>query len=171
MRAGTAFQQTQTPRAILREQTFISGLSMGGHGAINIFLDDISRFRGAGSMSGVLRLDDTRLKTSDIPKILGPYSPESPVYQSNSAINRLEGYNAQLEKTDKVFGKMMLITCGAQDGLAKSAYNFTAKCDSFKIPNILIISPGNHTWKYWEFALDQHLFIFARMVYGQHLGF
>jgi len=38
---------------------------MGGHGAINIFLDDISRFRAAGSMSGVLNLEDTRLKSSD----------------------------------------------------------------------------------------------------------
>ncbi|MDD4492668.1 MAG: hypothetical protein PHV09_09125 [Bacteroidales bacterium] len=65
----------------------------------------------------------------------------------------------------------MLITCGAQDGLAKSAFDFAAKCDSFKIPNILIISPGNHSWKYWEFALDQHLFIFSRMAEGKHLGF
>lgn len=156
---------------LVPEKTFITGLSMGGHGAINIFLDDIARFRAAGSMSGVLRLDDTRLKTSDIPKILGPYSPDSPVYKANSAINRLEGYNAQLEKTGKEYGKMMLITCGAQDGLAKSAYDFTAQCDSFKIPNILIISPGNHSWKYWEFALDQHLFIFSRMAEGKHLGF
>jgi len=156
---------------LVPEKTFITGLSMGGHGAINIFLDDIARFRAAGSMSGVLRLDDTRLKTSDIPKILGPYDPESPLYKGGSAINRLEGYNAQLEKAGKEYGKIMLITCGAQDGLAKSAFDFAAKCDSFKIPNILIISPGNHSWKYWEFALDQHLFIFSRMVEGKHLGF
>ena len=153
------------------ESTFITGLSMGGHGAINVYLDDISRFRGAGSMSGVLRLDDTRLKSSDIPKVIGPYSPDAPLYRSNSAIHRLEGYNAQLEKSGKEHGKIMLITCGAQDGLAKSAYDFTAKCDSLKIPVILHISPGNHTWKYWEFSLDQHLFIFSRMVQGKHLGY
>ncbi len=33
------------------ERTFITGLSMGGHGAINIFLDDTTRFKAAGSMS------------------------------------------------------------------------------------------------------------------------
>ena len=37
------------------EKTFITGLSMGGHGAINLFLDDVSRFRAAGSMSGVAK--------------------------------------------------------------------------------------------------------------------
>ena len=150
---------------LVPEKTFITGLSMGGHGAISVFLDDISRFRAAGSMSGVW------LKNSEISKVLGPYDPDSQIYKESSVINRLEGYNAQLEKTGKEYGKIMLITCGAQDGLAKSAYDFTAKCDSFKIPNILIISPGTHSWKYWEFALDQHLFIFSRMVGGQHLGF
>ncbi|PKP41258.1 MAG: hypothetical protein CVT93_08935 [Bacteroidetes bacterium HGW-Bacteroidetes-10] len=153
------------------EKTFISGLSMGGHGAINIYLDDITRFRGAGSMSGVLRLDDTRLKTSDIPKVIGPYAPDAPLYRANSAIHRLEGYNSQLEKAGKEQGKIMLITCGAQDGLARSAYDFTAKCDSLKIPVILHISPGNHTWNYWEFSLDQHLFIFSRIAKGEHIGY
>ena len=38
------------------DKTFIDGLSMGGHGAMNIFLDHPERFRGAGSMSGVLVL-------------------------------------------------------------------------------------------------------------------
>ena len=38
------------------EMTFITGLSMGGHGAINIFMDNPQNYRTAGSMSGVLDL-------------------------------------------------------------------------------------------------------------------
>ncbi|MFA6334425.1 MAG: alpha/beta hydrolase family protein [Bacteroidales bacterium] len=145
------------------EKTFITGLSMGGHGAINIFLDDVKRFRAAGSMSGVLNLYETRLKSSQITEVLGPYSDDAPIYANSSALNRLES----VKGTDKI----MLITCGAQDGLAKSSTDFAKRCDELKIPNILILSPGVHSWKYWIYALDQHLFIFSRIVHNQGLGY
>ncbi|MEN6619453.1 MAG: alpha/beta hydrolase family protein [Rikenellaceae bacterium] len=145
------------------EKTFITGLSMGGHGAINIFLDDVKRFRAAGSMSGVLNLMDTRLKSSQITEVLGPYSDDAPNFANSSALNRLES----IKGTDKI----MLITCGAQDGLAKSAIDFTKRCDELKIPNILMLSPGVHSWKYWIYALDLHLFIFSRIVNNQELGY
>jgi len=145
------------------QKTFITGLSMGGHGAINVFLDDITRFRAAGSMSGVLNLMETRLKNSEIVKILGPYSDDAPNYLNNSAINRLES----IKGTDKI----MLITCGAQDALSKGAVDLTKRCDELKIPNILILSPGVHSWKYWIYALDLHLFYFSRIVNNQGLGY
>ncbi len=136
------------------ERTFITGLSMGGHGAINIFLDDTTRFKAAGSMSGVLNLHDTRLKEGQMTEILGPYSIDSPLFNRNSAVNRLEGL--------KGMKKTMIISCGAQDGLAKSSREFSAKCDELKISNILIMSPGVHSWPYWIFALDLHLYFFKR---------
>jgi len=145
------------------QKIFITGLSMGGHGAINIFLDDVKRFRAAGSMSGVLNLMETRLKSSEIIKILGPYSDDAPNYLNNSAINRLES----IKGTDKI----MLITCGAQDALSKGAIDLTKRCDELKIPNILILSPGVHSWKYWIYALDLHLFYFSRIVNNQGLGY
>lgn len=145
------------------EKTFITGLSMGGHGAINIFLDDVKRFRAAGSMSGVLNLNDTRLKSGAMTEVLGPYSDDAPNYSNNSALNRLES----IKGTDRI----MLITCGAQDGLAKSAIDFTKRCDDLKIPNILMLSPGVHSWKYWIFALDLHLFIFSKILNNQGLGY
>jgi len=145
------------------EKTFITGLSMGGHGAINIFLDDVKRFRAAGSMSGVLNLNDTRLKSGAMTEVLGPYSDDAPNYSNNSALNRLES----IKGTDRI----MLITCGAQDDLAKSAIDFTKRCDDLKIPNILMLSPGVHSWKYWIFALDLHLFIFSKILNNQGLGY
>lgn len=132
--------------------TFITGLSMGGHGAINIFIDDTTRFRAAGSMSGVLDLQATRLKKTQINEVLGTYSPENSLFDSSSAINRLDSI--------KGCTKMMVISCGAQDGLVNSAKDFATRCEQLKIANTLIISPGNHTWEYWIFALDLHLFIF-----------
>ena len=153
------------------EKTFISGLSMGGHGAINIFLDDISRFRAAGSMSGVLNLEDTRLKSSDIPKVLGPYTPENLNYENESALKRLDSIKDQLSKKEIPNERIMIISCGTSDALAKSAVTFTEKCDSLKIKNILVMSPGNHTWIHWVYSLDLHLFHFNRIVNGEHLGY
>lgn len=136
------------------EKTFITGLSMGGHGAINIFLDDTTRFKAAGSMSGVLNLQDTGLKKTQINEVLGTYSLENTLYDSSSALNRLESIAGS--------NKMMVISCGAQDGLAKSSRDFSNKCDQLKIANTLIMSPGVHSWNYWIFALDLHLYLFQK---------
>lgn len=136
------------------KRTFITGLSMGGHGAINIFIDDTTRFRAAGSMSGVLNLQDTRLKKTQMNEVLGTYSPENSLFDSSSAINRLDSIKGSK--------KMMVISCGAQDGLAKSSKDFAERCNQMEITNTLIISPGNHTWDYWIFALDLHLFLFEK---------
>ncbi len=136
------------------KKTFITGLSMGGHGAINIFLDDTTRFRAAGSMSGVLNLQDTRLKETQMSQVLGTYSLENPLYNSNSAINRLDSMKGSK--------KMMVISCGTQDGIAKSSRDFSDRCNQLEITNTLIMSPGNHTWEYWAFALELHLFLFQK---------
>ncbi|NCC46275.1 MAG: esterase [Bacteroidia bacterium] len=136
------------------ERTFITGLSMGGHGAINIFLDDTTRFKAAGSMSGVLNLQDTRLKSNQINEVLGEYSPENRLFDQNSAIYRLENFKGSK--------KMMLITCGAQDNLVQSSVDFTNKCSDLDIANTLILSPGVHSWDYWIYALDVHLFFFDK---------
>jgi putative tributyrin esterase len=135
---------------------FITGLSMGGHGAINIFLDDTTRFRSAGSMSGVLNLHDTRLKENQMTEVLGPYSTDNPLFDLNSAIKRVGAF--------KGLRRTLIVSCGTQDGLAKSSRDFSAKCDELGIPNILIMSPGVHSWQYWIYALDLHLFLFSKML-------
>lgn len=144
-------------------RTFITGLSMGGHGAINIFMDDTTRFAAAGSMSGVLDIPESRLKTGQIAQILGPYSADNKLYNTPSAIGRL----------DKLAGtkKIVLVSCGAQDELINSNIEFIKKATEKKIPNILLISPGVHSWKYWIYALDMHLNIFTRILDGENMGY
>lgn len=155
------------------EKTFISGLSMGGHGAINIFLDDISKFRAAGSMSGVMNLEiiDVRLKTGEISKVLGPYSAGAENFVRESAFNRLESFKEQSTKDEKLKNRVILISCGKSDALAQSASDFCDKSDSLNIKNILLLSPGNHTWIHWKYSLDLHLFHFNRLAKGEHLGY
>ena len=147
------------------EKTFITGLSMGGLGAINIFLDDISRFRSAGSMSGVLDIYHTspNLLDKELSQILGPYTPENPLYDVNNPIGNL----------DKVAGsgKLMVISCGYEDYYVKCTMDFAAKCREMKIPHIMLLSPGRHSWIYWDYALVEHLEFFKKILQGDNLGY
>lgn len=151
------------------EITFITGLSMGGHGALSLFLDDISKFRAAGSMSGVLNLPDSFGKDYQLPQVIGEYRKGSKNLRNNSVINRLD--STILNRAFKEGDKILLASCGSQDFYAKSTLNFAKKCNKLKIPYILIMSPGNHNWTYWKFAIEQHLFIFSRMVSNSGIGY
>jgi len=154
---------------LIADKTFISGLSMGGHGALSTFLDDISKFRAGGSMSGVLYLPDSKKKDYQLSQVIGTYSEGSESYDLNSVACRLD--STKLNQQFKAGDKLILATCGAQDYYANSTRNFSKRCDDLKIPNILIMSPGAHTWKYWKYAVEQHLFIYSRMVNNSGMGY
>ncbi|MBQ6957367.1 MAG: hypothetical protein IKG90_06670 [Bacteroidales bacterium] len=166
MQWRTFFDQELYPKMMEKywlkpEMTFITGLSMGGHGAINLFLDDVSRFRAAGSMSGVLDLnyENGRLGLSDL---LGPY-PESRRHAEESAINRID----RAKGTDK----LMLITCGYSDSLYGASRSFCEKCKEAGVPYIEVYSPGTHSWRYWDYALRLHLWYFSRILNEENLGY
>ena len=145
------------------EKTFITGLSMGGHGAINIFLDDTSRFKAAGSMSGVLDLRSTSLNEKWTSQMLGEFTPENTRYDEESALNRLS--------RAKDCGKLMVISCGYNDFYASNTRSFCDKCMEEGVKFIEILSPGVHSWKYWDYALRLHLFYFDKILKVEHLGF
>jgi len=144
------------------EKTFITGLSMGGHGAINLFLDDINRFRGAGSMSGVLDLNAEKGRLG-LSEALGAYVPENKRHDAESAVNRIE----RAVGTDK----LMVISCGYSDILFPCTSAFCDRCKELGVPYIEIDSPGVHSWKYWDYALRLHLWYFSRILYRENLGY
>ncbi|MCL2726867.1 MAG: esterase family protein [Bacteroidales bacterium] len=145
------------------ESTFITGLSMGGQGALNLFIDDPLRFRAAGSMSGVMDLRQTSLTNSEIAKVLGPFTVDNPRFYTESVINRIEN----LQGSDK----LLVISCGYDDIYSIHSEELAQKCKKLKIPHVLLLTPGNHSWKYWDFALDMHLTIFSKILKGENLGY
>ncbi len=142
------------------ETTFIDGLSMGGHGAVNIFIDNHDKFRAAGSMSGVLNLDNGTL-VDELRKVFGNELHGRLV--SESAVTNLP----RIAGTDKI----ILVSCGYSDRYIKCAEEFTKACKELKIPYIRTDSPGRHSWKFWEFALNQHLWYFQRILDGAEMGY
>jgi len=145
------------------DSCFITGLSMGGHGALNIFIDDPSRFRSAGSMSGVTDLRQTTLSNSEVSKVLGEYNVENKRFYIESAINRVE----KLRKSEK----LLVISCGYDDVFCGHSEEFAQKCRKMKIPHVFLLTPGKHSWTYWEFALDLHLTLFSKILKGENMGY
>lgn len=146
------------------KKTFITGLSMGGHGAINIFIDNPERFAAAGSMSGVLNIHHTTLIEKEVTKVLGPYNEENMAsYDNVSAINRLESLLGS--------EKILILSCGYSDYYAKSTIEFSDKCKEMKVPHITLLTPGTHSWKYWRFAVREHIHLFTMIMNGENLGY
>lgn len=142
------------------ENFFIDGLSMGGHGAINIFIDNHDLFRAGGSMSGVLDLEKGRLKT-EIVKMFEEKLDER--LKEESATYRIKNI-ANSEKP-------ILISCGYSDFYFFCSQEIADACKENNVYYIRLDSPGTHSWKFWEFALNQHLWYFERLVDGEEMGF
>ncbi len=140
--------------------TFITGLSMGGHGAINLFMDNPQNFRTAGSMSGVLDLQLTSLRDTELAKVIGNNKER---IDNESAINRLDRI--------KDIKEPIIITCGYDDVYSICTEKFAEKCRENKIPHVMILSPGKHTWKYWGYALDEHLKFFTKILNEDNIGY
>ena len=133
-------------------KTFIDGLSMGGHGAMSLFLDHPERFRGAGSMSGILALRHSGGSRELIPQILGVESIEDPVCMAQSAISRLD----RVPKD-----KLLVISCGTEDKFMVASEEFAARCSELGLRHITFFSPGKHRWPYWVWLLPYHIRFFS----------
>ena len=144
------------------EKTFITGLSMGGHGAVNLFLDNPARFRAAGSMSGVLDLNYEKGRLG-LERLLGPYVEENPRHNEESAVNRVA--------RAKEAGKLILVSCGYSDSLYGASREFCERCKEEGVPYIEVYSPGTHSWIYWGYALRLHLWYFSRILNEESLGY
>ena len=140
--------------------TFIDGLSMGGHGAANLFIDNYKYLRGAGSMSGVLELGSTTL-ADELVKVFGDELEERKITESaHKRISKIAGSD-----------KIILVSCGYSDYYFRCSQAFADACKENNVKYIRTDSPGTHSWKFWEFALDQHLWYFNRIIEGEEMGY
>lgn len=139
--------------------TFIDGLSMGGHGAINLFIDNPSLFRAAGSMSGVLDLTHSRLE-GPIREVFGADYNER-VMRESAVFNASKIRNSS---------KPLLLSCGYDDPYLICTEEFSKVCREKGIPYVLSLSPGKHSWSFWRFALWQHLWYFTQILEGDFTG-
>jgi S-formylglutathione hydrolase FrmB len=140
---------------INRKEIFITGLSMGGHGAMSIYMSNESFFRDAGSISGILDIREFPAQWG-ISKVLGQYVKENyPYWDNNSAIENL---NKLKQKS-----RSLIIDCGTEDFAYNVNVEFKEKAEKLGIKVIFNSRKGIHNWTFWKDALVNHLNYFKSL--------
>jgi S-formylglutathione hydrolase FrmB len=134
-----------------RKYRAITGLSMGGHGAMFIAHRHADIFGACGSMSGALNIS-TITNGYDIGKRLGKFDTTNTYYKDWSVLKIIE-----TKPSDSL---AIIIDCGLQDfiyGMSKATHE---KLVALKIPHDYIERPGKHDWNYWANAVKYQLLFF-----------
>lgn len=134
-----------------RDRRAISGLSMGGHGALWLALRHPDIFGNAGSTSGGVDFTPWPPKWN-IADFLGPENENSKRWLTHTV-------QYLVEKGTPVTANL-IIDCGTEDFF----FNVNTKLHKTllrrNIPHTFITSPGAHTATYWKKSILPHLEFF-----------
>ena len=131
-----------------RKARAITGLSMGGHGALFIAFRHADRFSIAGSMSGALHVSVIR-KGYNVEKRLGDTVVNAAYWRDWSVLNVIEQYPKD--------SLSILIDCGTEDRVIPMNRAVHEKMLKLKIPHEYLERPGEHNWPYWENAIQYQM--------------
>lgn len=127
----------------------ITGLSMGGHGALFLASRHEDVFGAAGSMSGGIDIRGSKNKWN-ISKKIGSYDEHPERWDSLTVINNI----TTIQKANL----MIIIDCGIDDIFIDINRAFHDKLLEAEIPHDYIERPGNHSWEYWNKAVKYQMF-------------
>ena len=140
-----------------KRNIFISGLSMGGYGALHLFLLKPSYFNTAAATSGAYDFERTAWEKASL------------LFFNNDRINhdlsRLlgdddtnwEDYSLPRQLQQAQVHKPFLFDCGSEDILLPMTLKLKQVCDSLKIPVTCTFQPGDHDEDYWRKSIVQHI--------------
>jgi len=131
----------------------ITGLSMGGHGALFLALRHPGIYGAAGSMSGGVDLKESKNRY-EISGRIGDTLLQAGNWQKFSVINIIEN------ETNR--GLKLFIDCGDRDIFIDGNRRLHQKMQRLKIPHTYIERPGEHNWDYWRNAIPYQLLFFQR---------
>jgi S-formylglutathione hydrolase FrmB len=126
----------------------ITGLSMGGHGALYLSFRHQDLFGTAGSMSGGVDIRPFP-KNWKIEEKLGSYAGYPENWEKNTVINLVHLLTPK--------SLALIIDCGSDDFFYKVNVNLHEKLLERNIPHDFIIRPGGHTWPYWQNAVNYQM--------------
>jgi S-formylglutathione hydrolase FrmB len=136
-----------------RSARAITGLSMGGHGALYIAFKHLDIFGAAGSMSGGVDLRPLS-DAFGIEQVLGKYSEHPDRWEQNSVINMV-----YLLKPNSL---AIIFDCGSSDFMFNVNKALHEKLLERNIPHDFIVRPGSHTWEYWGNSINYQVLYFSR---------
>ena len=147
-----------------RQGRAITGLSMGGHGAIMLSAKNPDLFIAAGSMSGVMNIDTEvwdigeerkALRKKQQKEMLGKINYKAPFspYTAVGLIGKMKQNNVQL-----------IIDCGTEDFLLKTNRQLHQLLLAAGVAHDYIERPGAHNWEYWTEAIPFHFLFFKEQI-------
>lgn len=131
----------------------ITGLSMGGHGALYLAIRHQDTYGAVGSMSGGVDLKPFA-KQFAINQILGNYEDSPKSWADHSVVGMVGLLKPGVLK--------ITFDCGADDffiGVNNALHDEMLKA---KIAHDYTVRPGAHTWEYWSNSLNYQMLYFRR---------
>ncbi len=141
--------------AIDDKNIFISGLSMGGHGALYLFIKRPELFSGAGSTSGGIRLSDGFGKYG-LGDLLGNPPADDALWKEYSVYSNID----QLKGNQKP----IIFDCGVDDIFIIANNLLKQKTDLLKLNATYISQPGAHNKAYWTKSIKQQFEFFEKQI-------
>mgnify|MGYP000955441152 CR=1 FL=1 len=129
----------------------ITGLSMGGHGALYLAIRHSDVFGAAGSTSGGVDFRPFP-KNWDIKNALGEYEQNKERWYDHTVMRQVE-----LLKNNQL---AIILDCGVDDFFIETNRTMHNRLIEAKIPHEYTERPGEHNGDYWGKAIDNQLVFF-----------
>ena len=135
----------------------ITGLSMGGHGALYLAFRHQDLFGAAGSMSGGVDIRPFP-NNWDIAKRLGSLEQNPETWDKYTVVNMVG-----LLKNSSL---KLIFDCGVNDFFYNVNVNLHNELLEMKYPHDFIVRPGVHNWTYWNNAV-KYQFLFFNIFFNK----
>ncbi len=132
----------------------VSGLSMGGHGAMYLAIRHPDLFGAAGSMAGGLDLRPFKKNGWDLEGVLGKPGDYWENWENNSVVS--------LVPLLKQFDLQLIIDCGLGDFFLEANREMHRRLLEANIPHEYTERQGEHNDAYWGNAVDFQLLFFNK---------
>lgn len=129
----------------------ITGLSMGGHGALWLTINNPEVFGICGSMSGGVDIRPFP-RNWDMAKTLGAFEKNKKVWDEYTVITHIELL--------KPYGTPIILDCGQDDFFIGVNEELHKKMLDLGMQHTYTTSPGVHNRVYWRKSIDSHLKFF-----------
>lgn len=131
----------------------ITGLSMGGHGAMWNAIRHKDVFGAAGTTSGGVDIRPFP-KNWEMKKQLGELTENEAIWNSHTVINQID----KLANGDLA----VIIDCGESDFFLEVNKELHKRLLAYKIDHDFITRPGGHTGEYWHNSIDYQILFFSK---------
>ncbi len=137
-----------------REDTFVSGLSMGGYGALKLALSKPEKYGWAASLSGAVDIaeicENRAAATTEFEDIFGKAD------QVRGSKDDLFFLASELKKSGRPVPNLYMC-CGLQDGLYWQNVRLRNHLNSLDMRVTFEEEAGDHRWEYWDMKIQNVL--------------